>query len=51
LQCTMGIVVYDPQALKSNFLLFISQEGPKLEIYNTMPLHTVWLEKGEMVID
>jgi len=28
----MGIVVYNPQALKSHFLPFIGQEGPKLEI-------------------
>jgi len=28
----MGIVVYNPQALKSHFLPFISQEGPKLDI-------------------
>jgi len=37
----MGIVVYNPQALKSHFLPFISQEGPKLEIYDTIPLH-IW---------
>jgi len=30
----MGIVVYNPQALKSHFLPFIGQEGPKFEIYD-----------------
>jgi len=30
----MGIVVYNPQALKSHFLPFIGQDGPKLEIYD-----------------
>jgi len=39
LQCTMGIVVYNPQALKSDFLPFIGQEGPKIEIYDTIVLH------------
>jgi len=35
----MGIVVYNPQALKSHFLLFIGQEGPKLENYDTILLY------------
>jgi len=41
MQCTMGIVVCNPQALKSHFLPFIGQEGPKLEIYDSILLH-IW---------
>jgi len=32
----MGIVVYNPQALKSHCLPFIGQEGPKLEMYDAI---------------
>jgi len=38
----MGIVVYNPQALKSHFLPFIGQKGLKLEMYDTILLHTVY---------
>jgi len=34
-----GIVVYNPQALKSHFMPFIGQEGLTLEIYDTILLH------------
>jgi len=30
------------QTLKSHFLPFIGQEGPKLEMYDTNQLHTVY---------
>jgi len=38
----MGIVVYNSQALKIHFLPFIGQDGPKLEMYDTFLLHTVY---------
>jgi len=36
----MGIVVFNPQALKSHFLPFIGQEGPELD--DAILLHTVY---------
>ena len=39
LVCMMGVVVCNPQALKSHFLPILSQEGTKLEIYATIRLH------------
>ena len=39
LRCMMGVVVCNPQALKSHFLPFLGQEGTKVEMYATIRLH------------
>ena len=39
LRCMVGVVVCNPQALKSHFLPFLGQEGTKLEIHATIRLH------------